>query len=868
MKAVADQVALAMERVQTKQALQQANEELEQRVNERTAALQEKSRFLEAFFHHSLDSLVFLDKQFNFIRVNETYAKACGRDAAEFIGRSHFELYPHPENQAIFEEVVRTKKPYSVQAKPFVFPDHPEWGVTYWDWTLVPVLDANREVDSLVFSLRDVSKRERAEREVRTASRYARSLIEASLDPLVTISPKGQITDVNQATELVTGIKRDRLIGSDFSDYFTEPEKARTGYLKVISEGWVRDYPLTIRHVSGHTTDVLYNATVYRNEAGQIEGVFAAARDITERKEAEREVRTAFHYARSLLEASLDPLVTISPKGQITDVNQATELVTGIQRDRLIGSDFSDYFTEPDKARAGYLKVISEGWVRDYPLTIRHVSGRTTDVLYNATVYRNEAGQMQGVFAAARDITERKEAERRRDITNNLLELFARKSTAKEYLDSVVEVIRRWSDCDALGIRIADDQSEIPYQAWTGFAPGFLASENRLSLENDTCCCVRAVTQEIEDQDKAILTPGGSLRCDNAPEFINQLAPDARSRYRGNCLRSGYTSLAIIPIRYRDQVLGALHLADQRPGHFTPAKVEFIETMSPLIGEAIHRFHAEAELVRYRDHLEELVKQRTSELESANTRLQSEIVERKRAEESVRRTAEELARSNEDLEQFAYVASHDLQEPLRAVAGFMGLLERRYQAQLDAKAQEYITGAVDGAARMQSLINDLLTYSRIDRGRVPEPVAVQSILDHALANLHASIHETGAVITTGELPTIWADAVQITQLFQNLIGNAIKFRGDKRPEIEIRVDLEPGFWRFAVQDHGIGIDPQYANRIFLIFQRLHNRKQYPGTGIGLAICKKIVERHGGTIWVESALGQGATFYFTIPDRNK
>ncbi len=244
----------------------------------------------------------------------------------------------------------------------------------------------------------------RLEEELRKASSYARSLLEASLDPLVTISPEGKITDVNEATVKVTGISRERLIGTDFSTYFTEPEKANEGYRQVFKEGFVTDYPLTIRHASGKLTHVLYNASVYKDTEGSILGVFAAARDVTEQRQASQ-------YARSLLEASLDPLVTISPEGKITDVNRATESVTGLSREQLIGSDFADYFTEPQKAREGYRKVISEGFVKDYPLTVCHTSGQLTDVLYNATVYLSDTGKPLGVFAAARDVTERKKAE-------------------------------------------------------------------------------------------------------------------------------------------------------------------------------------------------------------------------------------------------------------------------------------------------------------------------------------------------------------------------------------------------------------------------------------------------------------------------
>jgi len=261
------------------------------------------------------------------------------------------------------------------------------------------------------FMNRVIVEREKVEDRLRETSSYSRSLLEASLDPLVTISPQGKITDVNEATIKVTGVSREGLVGTDFSNYFTEPDKARDGYRRVIAEGFVRDYPLTVRHVSGGTTDVLYNASVYNDENGMMQGVFAAARDVTERRRMEEELKVASKYSRSLLEASLDPLVTISPEGKITDVNKATEEVTGLKREQLIGSDFSDYFTEPLKAREGYQKVISAGFVKDYPLTVRHTSGRTIDVLYNATVYADDNGRMQGVFAAARDVTERKRME-------------------------------------------------------------------------------------------------------------------------------------------------------------------------------------------------------------------------------------------------------------------------------------------------------------------------------------------------------------------------------------------------------------------------------------------------------------------------
>ncbi|MDD1678502.1 MAG: PAS domain S-box protein [Methanomicrobiales archaeon] len=530
----------------------------------------------------------------------------------------------------------------------------------------------------------DITDQKKAEDALRRASAYNRSLIEASLDPLVTIRADGTISDVNEATVKVTGCSRDDLIGTDFSKYFTEPERARSGYEQVFMDGSVTDYELQIHHRKGKITPVLYNATVYRDESGQTVGVFAAARDTTEIKKAEEFIRSASAYNRSLIEASLDPLVTISPDGTISDVNEATVRVTGVSREDLIGTDFSRYFTEPDRAKAGYEQVFRDGSVIDYGLEIRHRKGTVTPVLYNATVFRNESGEIAGVFAAARDITERKRAE-------------------------------------------------------------------------------------------------------------------------------------------------------------------------------------EALLAAYNE-LDDRVKERTKDLQEANLRLEKEIAERKATAEELRKKTEELARSNLELQQFAYIASHDLQEPLRAISGFTELLEKRYKGKIDKKADRYIKFIVDGTNQMQQIIQDLLAYSRVQtRAYEFGPFDANRAFDQALLNLHKTIEDKKAFITRDPLPEIFADGTQITQLFQNLIGNGLKFqKPDNKPVIRASAAQKGDYWLFSVKDNGIGMEPRFADRIFKIFQRLHAKGEYEGTGIGLAICKRIVERHGGDIYVESAPGTGSIFYFTIP----
>jgi len=500
-------------------------------------------------------------------------------------------------------------------------------------------------------------------------------------------------------------------------------------------------------------------------------------RDIPARKRPEEALRQANAYNRSLLEASLDPLVTIGPDGKITDVNAATEAVTGCDRATLIGTDFSDYFTDRERARAGYQQVFREGFVRDYPLELRHRDGRITSVLYNASVYRDENGNVVGVFAAARDITKRKHAE---------------------------EALRQ--------------------------------SEQRFS----------SMLEAVRDY--AIIF----LELDGSVASWNQGAERIK----------GYRAEEIVGQNF-SRFYTPADIANGKPDHElqVAASEGRFEDEDWRVRKGGSQFWANVVITALRD---------ASGKVNGFVKITRDLTARKQAEDEIRRYAEDLKRSNQELEHFAYVASHDLQEPLRTVSSFSQLLARRYQGKLDADADEFITFVVEGATRMQTLINDLLAFSRIGtRGNPFAAVDSGEILQAAGENLEVAIAESGAVITNDPLPALVADQTQLTQLFQNLFSNAIKFRRpEEAPRIHVSAERQDGAWRFGVRDNGIGIDPQYFDRIFIIFQRLHGREEYSGTGIGLAICKKIVERHGGRMWVESEPGTGSTFHFTIPDERR
>jgi PAS domain S-box-containing protein len=455
-------------------------------------------------------------------------------------------------------------------------------------------------------------------------------------------------------------------------------------------------------------------------------------------------------------------LLTIGRDGRIMDVNRATELVTGYDRDHLVGSDFCDYFTEPDKAREGYRQVFADGTVHDYPLSIRHLSGPVTDVLYNATVYRNAAGEIEGVFAAARDITERKRIE---------LELEAERQRFSGVLDRLPAYV----------VLLAADYT-VPF-ANQFFRDRFGESGGRRCYEylfhRDSPC-------EICESFKVL--------GDGQPRQWDWIGPD---------------------------------------GH------------NYEIHDFLFRDAAGADLV---------------------LEMGIDVTERKRAEEALAQRTAELERSNKELQDFASIASHDLQEPLRKVMAFGDRLRAHCGAALDETGNDYLQRMQNAAWRMSSLIEALLEYSRVTTKAKPyERVDLNRVVAEVISDLEERIRECDARVDVGSLPAIMADRLQMRQLLQNLLANALKFHAPGvPPRVQVSATRSNGSWSIIVEDHGVGFDRAYADRIFRPFQRLHGRAEFPGSGMGLAICRKIVDRHRGTITARSRPGEGSVFTFTLP----
>ncbi|MBI5376917.1 MAG: PAS domain S-box protein [Candidatus Schekmanbacteria bacterium] len=772
------------------------------------------SEILDAFFKHSITPLVILDRDFNFIRVNEAYAKSCQRDVSEFPGHNHFEFYPS-DAQKIFENVVKTKEPYQALARPFIYPDHPEWGVTYWDWTLTPILDNQNEVEFLVFSLKDVTEQKRAE----DSLFLFRDLINNSNDAIFVVDPKTcKILNFNDKACSSLGYNRNELINmriidieAIFPDNFSwdnhVKEVKSKGYMLIEGVNKRKDsttFPVetSVRYIShnemnyiigvvrditerrklekereqfyrffqtssdlmciadpnGHfiktnpacsellgfseteltskpfvefvhpddrqsTLDEMarqlrtgftlnfenryickdgsFRWLSWRAIYNKDEGItYATARDITDYKNAEKKLKQALSYNRILIETSLDPLVTIDSRGKITDVNSATEKVTGYLRNELIGSDFSDYFTEPDKARDGYQKVFRYGSVQDYELAIRHRDGHITSVFYNAAVYRNEAGEISGVFAAARDISARLQVEQELQRLNEELEERVRhRTTALEKL-----------------------------------------------------------ANNIRENQKALLN-----------------------------------------------IVDDLNLSKK-------------------------------------------------ELEKANAKLK------------------ELDRMKS---MFIASMSHELRTPLNSIIGFSSILGNEWIGSVNSEQKEKLATILRAGKHLLNLINDVIDVSKIEAGKIGSSANdfdLYELISEALELFKSDIDKKGLNLEINSMHrTMHTDRRRLLQCIINLISNAVKFTEKGSISIKTQFSHTNGAPSDSVEiiiaDTGIGIKEEDIPKLFFPFVRIHTplSSTIPGTGLGLYLSKKIaVEILKGDIAVKSRYNDGSVFTLKAP----
>ncbi|WP_395046591.1 PAS domain S-box protein [Flavobacterium sp.] len=519
------------------------------------------------------------------------------------------------------------------------------------------------------------------------------------------------------------------------------------------------------------------------------------------------------NYARSLIEASLDPLVTISPEGKITDVNEASVKVTGVPREKLIDTDFSNYFTDPKKAQEGYLQVFEKSFVSDYPLTIKHKNGNLTDVLYNASVYKDDKGNVLGVFAAARDVTEQKWAIELRKVNKELA--FQNLENEKRAAELSIANEERRKTNEYLENLI--DSASVPIIVWNR---NYKITRFNKAFENIT----GRTEKEVIDESLEILFPPASV--DNSMNLIKKT------------LKGEQMEVEEINIAHID---GSVRIILWNSASIMSSDGKTLIATIAQGNDITLRKQAEEVIKKMNINLEKRVIERTSQLESAN----------------------------KELEAFSYSVSHDLRAPLRHIGGFVDLLIKNNSAQLNESGLRYLSIISESSNEMGNLIDALLTFSRLGRSELQgTKIKTKTIVNHVLKTFTRELAGRNVEIKVAELPDSWGDENLLNQVWINLISNALKYsRNLDKAVIEIGGKMEGEKAIFYIKDNGVGFDMKYADKLFCVFQRLHKAKDFEGIGIGLANVNRIVMRHGGNCWAESEVGKGATFFFSILIKN-
>ncbi len=780
--------------------------------------------------------------------------------------------------------------------------------------------DAHGEIAGLIGAIIDITARTRAETALRDNEERWRAIVNSANEGILVYDRELDVIAGNQAAERILGLPLAEIIGAaGFTSLLPcvhadgrallpqdRPTRvtARTG--KTLS-----NYIIGIKRPGGVYTWLSVNTGFLRHtEAADWYGVVSTFTDITAQRNAEAALRDSEERYRRTFEMAGSGLAHVDLEGRFLRVNRRLCEFFGYSESELVGMLVKDlsHPADRDLADASRSKVLA-GELDSARLEKRylHKDGGVVWASIAIAMERDASGQPRYAISVIDDVTARREADGAlRESEERYRRTFelAGSGVAHIALDrKFIRVNRRL--CEILGYPehelIGMTGREISH-------PGDLdvINSQRAKLYAGEIDRVRVEKRYVR-KDRSIVWVAFSmvLERDEAgkPSYEIAIFDDITERRRAEAAvresEERFRSLTQLSSDWyweQDAQFG-LTFMSRRMGERTGLDASAYLGRKRWDQPALNL--TDADWASHRAQLERHEPFRDFEMERPNptggTRwisvsgepifdqagvfrgyrgVGSDITERKRAEAELRRAhdevaqkADELQRSNAELEQFAYVASHDLQEPLRMVSSYTQLLTKRYGERFDGDAKEFMHYIVDGAARMKQLIEDLLAYSRVGtKGKEFRPVSVEAPLRKAITNLRAAVEESSAAVTWDPLPTVDADEVQLAQLFQNLIGNALKFRGPGVPRIHVAAADQDGDWHLTVADNGIGIEPQYFERIFMLFQRLHTMGDYPGTGIGLAICKKVVERHGGRIWVSSTPGEGSQFHFTLPKR--
>jgi len=737
-------------------------------------------------------------------------------------------------------------------------------------------------------------------------------LLERLPVPMFVKARDGRYLGVNKAWEEMFGMPAASFVGKDVRDLYPRHPEIAELHAARDRELWeqpgAQSYPTQIVTPDGRRRDTIYYKATFPAQ-GEPEGLVGAIFDVTARARAESALRESEERFRAVVDSANEGMLIYDRALNIIAGNRAAERIIGLPLAQLIGKPGfvsvlpcvrADGTPLPEAERPTRATVRSGQAQSDLRIGIQRAGGAVTWLSVNTAFLRRvDDTDYYGLVSTITDVTEQtnaaarlKESEARFRRTFEL----AGSGMAHIGMDRrFIRVNRRL--CDILGYR-EEEMLKLTGRQISHPDDLDIINEQRPALHAGEISAVRLEKRYLR-KDGAVVWVKFSMTverdADGKPLYEIAVYDDITVQ------RDTEARLKESEARFRQTfelaASGMCHVVD---GRFVRVNRSLCEILGYRAKELLGRHVKDVSHPEDRDVTDaDLARIRAGELDQARFEKRylrrdgsvvwcdlaiaqvrdvfgmplyeiavfDDITERKKSEAALQAAHEELKRSNAELEQFAYVASHDLQEPLRMVASYTQLLGRRYEAKLDQDAREFMSFIVDGATRMKQLIEDLLAYSRVGtKGQEFKPVALEAPLRRALFNLRAGIEEAGAAVTYDPLPTVHGDEVQLGQLLQNLVGNALKFRSNSVPRIHIGVSEKNSEYQIEVRDNGIGIEPQYFERIFMVFQRLHNKGEYPGTGIGLAICKKVVERHGGRIWVESRAGDGSSFYFTLIKR--
>ena len=735
-----------------------------------------------------------------------------------------------------------------------------------------------------------------------------RALLEAAPDAMVVVNQDGEIVLLNVQAEKQFGYSRDELVGQKVKNIIPTgfAERLIADGTRTAAEALAQQIGTGIELLGRRKNGSDFPIEIMLSPVESAEGILvtAAIRDITVRKDAEKHLAQMEGRYRGLLEAAPDAMVVVNQAGEIVLLNVQAEKQFGYRRDELVGQKVKNIIPEgfAERIIADGTRSAAEALAQQIGTGIE-LSGRRKDsTQFPIEIMLSPLESNEGILvtAAIRDISVRKAAEL------HLAQMEGRYRGLLEAAPDAMVVVNQAGEIVLLNVQAEEQfgyrRDELVGQKVKniipeGFAERIIADGTRTAAEalaqqigtgielsgrrkDKTEFPIEIMLSPLESAEGILVT--AAIRDISVRKAAEKHLAQMEGRYRG-LLEAAPDAMVVVnqggeivllnvqaekQFGYRrDELLGQ-KVKNIIPEGFAERLVADAlrsteDALAQQIGTGIELSG------RHKNGSEFPIEIMLSPLESAGgilvTAAVRDITTRKAAEANLLEKVAELNRSNEELGQFAYIASHDLQEPLRMVASYTQLLSRRYKGKLDSDADEFIAFAVDGAGRMQRLIQDLLTFSRVGtKGKDFLATSSEEALQQALINLRGAIEQSGAQVTHDLLPSVVADETQLIQLFQNLIGNGIKYQKNGAPKVHVSAAKNGGDkYTFSVQDNGLGIDSQYFERIFGMFQRLHKREEFAGTGIGLAICKKIVERHGGKISVESKVGQGSTFHFTL-----